>query len=292
MFTCHICNETRESIFKLSKHITNTHKIKIKDYYDSYLAEEKDGKCIYCNNQTYFQSITDGYNKSCKHCKSAAAKDMRKKLKEDPLKFNEFRNKVSNNQKDIWQERKENGKADIIHQKSSKTNKLLNAQLTVQERKERFGWQNKLTPKEFADWKQQVMVNTGCHKWWKNATNEEKANIVKKRISTIIQTEIELVESSINNPTDWSKYYSAVNYITEMNYQRYKKIIDPNNLRGKDYHLDHKFSIKAGFINKISPKYIGHRCNLELLPALDNMKKNAKCSITIETLLESINDKI
>lgn len=292
MFTCQICGERKETLFKLSKHITNRHKVKIKDYYDQYIAKETDGKCTYCGNQTYFQSITDGYNISCKNCKSSAAKDMRKKLKEDLDRFNKFRNKVSKNQKDIWHERKENGTAVNIHQKTSKTNKILNANLTEQERKERFGWQNKLTTEELDTWKQEVMLNTGCHKWWKCATEEEKAEVVKKRISTIIQVEIDLISSSINDPANWSKYHSAVSYITEINYQRFKHLIDPDSLRGKNYHLDHKFSIKAGFINKIDPKYIGHRYNLELIPAMDNMRKNAKCSITIEKLLESINDKI
>jgi hypothetical protein len=55
--------------------------------------------------------------------------------------------------------------------------------------------------------------------------------------------------------------------------------------RGKDYHIDHKFSIKEGFLQGIVPWIIGDICNLEILPAHVNIKKKTKCSISKDFLL-------
>lgn len=240
---CKICSKSCESVFKLSKHITNFHRVKIKHYYDSYLAENNAGKCIYCGGSTFFHGIVKGYSSSCSKCKSHAAKDMRVRLKQDVLKFESFRAEVSKNQKNIWEKRQHDGTATEIYNKVSATLRIKNSAMTKEELSNKFGWQNRLTPEELEYWKKEVMLNTGCHLWWKTASAEEKAKVVKKRIATMIETEILLVEQSLNDPRDQSKYYQAVSYITEMNYHRYKKIIDPYSKRGKGYHLDHKFSV-------------------------------------------------
>jgi hypothetical protein len=51
------------------------------------------------------------------------------------------------------------------------------------------------------------------------------------------------------------------------------------------YHLDHKYSIIEGFKNKIKPEIIGNIKNLEFIPWEENLKKRAKCSITINELI-------
>ena len=76
---------------------------------------------------------------------------------------------------------------------------------------------------------------------------------------------------------------------------KYKDIINPKNVkRGKNYHLDHKYSIFEGFNNGVSPKIIGQYYNLEIMTAYDNLKKNKQCSITLNELLEyeKINKRI
>lgn len=54
------------------------------------------------------------------------------------------------------------------------------------------------------------------------------------------------------------------------------------------YQIDHEISIVYGFKNGISPEIIGHICNLKMIPWKDNVRKNIKCSITLEVLLEKI----
>jgi hypothetical protein len=63
-------------------------------------------------------------------------------------------------------------------------------------------------------------------------------------------------------------------------------------LRGREFgfDLDHNYSINDGFINKIKPKIIAHYVNLKIIPMKENRKKSINSSITIETLLENINN--
>jgi len=47
---------------------------------------------------------------------------------------------------------------------------------------------------------------------------------------------------------------------------------------------DHAISIKFGWNNDISPEIIAHPANCILMPHTDNMKKNMKCSLSLEEL--------
>ena len=57
------------------------------------------------------------------------------------------------------------------------------------------------------------------------------------------------------------------------------------------YNVDHKFSIVEGFKNNISPVIIGDIVNLEMLPFKENISKNSKCSITLNELYKSYENK-
>lgn len=50
------------------------------------------------------------------------------------------------------------------------------------------------------------------------------------------------------------------------------------------YHLDHKFSVQAGFLNNIPPYIIGNIVNLEFIPHSINSSKREKCSISMDEL--------
>ena len=63
---CKICNKECNNLRSLSIHIRLCHKnITIKEYYDLYLKNEEDGKCLYCNKPTKFVSLIKGYKKWC-----------------------------------------------------------------------------------------------------------------------------------------------------------------------------------------------------------------------------------
>lgn len=100
----------------------------------------------------------------------------------------------------------------------------------------------------------------------------------RKTINAIPKDQLKLLES----------YYAEVMKHTKLSTIAYADKIPNLQLRGKDYHLDHKYSIKMGFIHNIDPAVIGHWSNLEVLPAIKNCSKGSKCSISLETLFEII----
>lgn len=81
-------------------------------------------------------------------------------------------------------------------------------------------------------------------------------------------------------------------------FQDYKKVVDfwtkqatlfgaveDMEKRGIEFHLDHMFSKKAGFINEVCPKIIGSKYNLKIITQKENTAKKEKCSISLDTLL-------
>jgi len=291
MHTCHICNREFDAVFNYSKHITNNHKTKIKPYYDTYLKCDGDGECEYCDSPTYFIGLA-GYNKSCNRCKAQKARDLRKSLRGDPEKQKAFSEKVSANQTEIWKKRKESGEDRAIHDKAGKSLKALWTATDPQVRKDKFGWLNRLSPEDRQEWIDTVMLNTGSHKYWRTASDVDRKNAQRKRIATMTQVELELAISSKEDPENYQKYIEAVWYSTNISYHRFKYEIDPTGIRGPKWHLDHKFSIKAGFIHKVDPRIVGSRHNLRVIPALENITKGMRCSITLEELLEGSNGEI
>lgn len=93
---------------------------------------------------------------------------------------------------------------------------------------------------------------------------------------------------SAENKTDYVGYRDRVRKLTEETFQNHFLYIKNAKLRGIGWDLDHKVSIHYGFKNKIPEKHIAHIKNLEMLPSKINYKKGSNCSISYESLLESI----
>jgi hypothetical protein len=85
---------------------------------------------------------------------------------------------------------------------------------------------------------------------------------------------------------EFAKYKNLVNRYTNESLLFYKDLIENIDLRSFDFHLDHKYSIKMGFINDIDAKIIGSIINLEIIPSQINNSKRANCSITKEYLIK------
>lgn len=89
--------------------------------------------------------------------------------------------------------------------------------------------------------------------------------------------------------TEFEVYKQTVTNLTRESWLKWESTINPNELpRGKEYELDHKFSIMQGFIEGISAQIIAHPANLEIVSQKYNRTKNKKCSVTIDQLLESV----
>ena len=85
---------------------------------------------------------------------------------------------------------------------------------------------------------------------------------------------------------DFKKYKSLVNRYTDKSLLFYSDLVENLELRSREFQLDHKYSIKMGFINNIPPEIIGSIVNLEILPAKLNNSKKEKCSISKNQLLQ------
>ena len=75
-------------------------------------------------------------------------------------------------------------------------------------------------------------------------------------------------------------------YLKEINKKEYNKNIK----KFKDFwSIDHKYSIKQGFLNKIDPQIIGSIINLEIIKLYENSIKHSKCSIELDKLISEYN---
>ena len=85
------------------------------------------------------------------------------------------------------------------------------------------------------------------------------------------------------------KYRKGIIYLTNKNYRKYKNIINPFNLKRREYELDHIYSIKDGFENSISQKIIASPINLRMLIANENKSKSGKSDFNILELYKLYN---
>ena len=85
-------------------------------------------------------------------------------------------------------------------------------------------------------------------------------------------------------------YRQIVTRLTNLNFSKYYYSINPLNLkRGKNYHLDHIYSVYEGFIHKISPVIISNPFNLRVIPFKENIVKRCNSAISLEELMERYN---
>jgi hypothetical protein len=85
---------------------------------------------------------------------------------------------------------------------------------------------------------------------------------------------------------DFQKYRSLVLNYTRLSVKIFPGLIENLEKRSRDFHLDHRYSLKMGFINDIPAEIIGSPVNLEIIPGPENCVKQAKCSISQKYLLQ------
>jgi hypothetical protein len=86
------------------------------------------------------------------------------------------------------------------------------------------------------------------------------------------------------------QYTERVGYLTDRNYRRYKDILDPQGLRSHQWHLDHVFSKSDGFRYNVDPVVVAHPANLRIISASANSSKNFRSEISLQVLLERIEE--
>jgi len=91
-----------------------------------------------------------------------------------------------------------------------------------------------------------------------------------------------ITESEVKDFKDYSRLvwrYTRQNDLSSLDNIELRGVIAEDG-----WHLDHKYSIFEGFKNGVQAKKIGNILNLEMLPALLNIKKSSSCSITLDEI--------
>jgi len=98
-------------------------------------------------------------------------------------------------------------------------------------------------------------------------------------------------EEYLESLPDYEAYKSQVRYIT--NKQPLHTLKDFDKMRSRhQYQLDHIYSVRRGFLDRIPPEVIGNICNLQFISARRNRTKGSKCDITLEKLMEKYGEQI
>ena len=85
MIECKICNEYCKPL-GMPSHLRRKHSISVKDYYDTYIKQENDGKCKTCGKETSFRGIVEGYSKYCSSKCANLDPEVQEKMKQNSLK--------------------------------------------------------------------------------------------------------------------------------------------------------------------------------------------------------------
>ena len=80
MYTCEICKFSTDNIKKFTNHL-RTHKLSVKEYYDTYLLKDNENKCNYCGKPTKFKSLKFGYYHYCSQTCSSSDSIVQEKHK-------------------------------------------------------------------------------------------------------------------------------------------------------------------------------------------------------------------
>ena len=92
----------------------------------------------------------------------------------------------------------------------------------------------------------------------------------------------------LENLNEFEQYKRLVISKTKKSFDFFNRDIPNSEMRSREYHLDHKYSISEGFRNKIHPMIIGHYKNLEVVYHAINESKFIECSITLDELVNGI----
>lgn len=124
-YNCKICGFTSKTIGGLQSHISHTHKLSSKEYYDTYLWDGKSGICPTCGKPTKYVNMRIGYLKHCSFKCNGNDPETQKKVGE--TKLQRYGSATYNNQEKTRKTCKERyGTSNVlackeIREKSKKT---------------------------------------------------------------------------------------------------------------------------------------------------------------------------
>lgn len=242
--------------------------------------------CKECNSKTEFKSYQDGYklfcNISCSNKFKGKNEEINKKISAGVTNFNynatnEFWDNRTKKYRDSLNNRTSEEKNKAKEIKSSAM-KLVHLNRSTEEKNilnNKISKALKNSDKAKAQRKERAKLGAKALKEYKKTLTIEQLNEFNKRYNKGGIPE--------ENKSEFKQYYKLVWYFTNINLN----LVENIEKRSIYYHLDHKYSIKKGFLENISPEIIGSSINLEIISFSDNCSKGAKCSISKEDLLSS-----
>lgn len=124
--------------------------------------------------------------------------------------------------------------------------------------------------------------------YWSSLSTEEK----KQRMSKTHNAQINNGRwTPLHMKNQKDAYEFSVRKLTEISYKKHFYAIQNAALRGKGYDLDHKISIRDGYMLGLQPETLAHPANLACIPSSENKKKNSTSSITPLMLYEAIKNE-
>lgn len=223
--------------------------------------------CPTCGKQLKYSRIKDGYRKYCNDKCVKDSKEYKEKWKSSWKKNNSDGKYLEKRNNTII---KNYGDLNEFNNKIMITRKNTNL--------EKHGVEYNFQSDEFKKKRKETL---------NDRYGNENYNNPNKTRETRIKNGTQLDESDIKNYRIFKK---IVTNKTLTIYRNNKEFINPNNLNRSDktYHIDHKFSVKQGFLSNLPIEIITHPCNLELINYKENLIKQDNCSITLEKLLNDI----
>ena len=164
MLKCEECGSRLKNFVALSQHVTKIHKISTEEYYLRYNVRPH---CPLCGSLTKFVNMNVGYRETCSN--KCASNLQKQRLKNNPEKFQQFSEKVSENMKKIWSTRDKSAfMAEGIEKRKENISRL-----TKEERRLLFGKNKKGNIKSLVD-------------YWENASEDQKRETREKQANTHI----------------------------------------------------------------------------------------------------------
>jgi len=143
-----------------------------------------------CGEESRFINITVGFS-TCKQCSaldhSNSVKLGKAAMLADPERSAKFRDNTSKAVANIWQKRKNSGEDVTIREKIRQSQIKTNSEMSLGERQQKYGWLNHLEGQEYEEGRKKIL-QTGCHNWWRTASEDDKSKIREKAWLTCRRT--------------------------------------------------------------------------------------------------------
>jgi len=260
-------NLVYQSIIDWCGNIPDLQNLEFKRKVFHYINELSEVPSCKCGNMVGYRRIRDGYSKYCSD-KCVKSSD-------------DYYEKWVNS----WQENNKDGKSIKKRELTSieKYGSIDDYKKVVRNNYEKslmakYGVKSLFTTNDFKKERSKIL---------KEKYGSEKFNNPDKTRQTRINNKTQIDDSLVN---DFNSYKILAINRTSTIYRNNIESINPMKLkRGKtQYHIDHIYSLKQGFLNDIPLSIITHPCNLHMIHYKENLVKQDSCWIDIKDLLDNI----